>query len=136
MLEITESTDFKRIGDKVDSGYYDLSLFNDRMEYECRGTYAMDQALGNYLLTVPGERLFNLEFGSPLYVILFQKNIDTEEIRDQIYQNVENALSIVIDRDSIVLEPTEDSHILKIHFKYSTRDGVITNHEFVRRFSK
>lgn len=136
MLEITESPDFKRIGDKVDSGYYDLSLFNDKMEYECKGTYAMDQALENYLLTIPGERLFNLQFGSPLYLILFQKNIDTEEIRDQIYQNVEDALSIVIDRDSTVLEPTEDSHILTIHFKYSTRDGVITNHEFVRRFSK
>lgn len=136
MLEITKSSDFKRVGDKIDSGYYDLSLFNDANEYECRGTHAMDQALENYLLTIPGERLFNLDFGSPLYLILFQKNVDQEEIRDQIYQNIENALSIIIDRDTIDVGETDDPHVLKIHFRYSTRDGVITNHEFVRRFSK
>jgi phage baseplate assembly protein W len=136
MLDITKSSDFKRVGDKVDSGYYDISLFNDPNIYECKGTYAMDQALENYLLTIPGERLFNLKFGSPLYLILFQKNVDQDEIRNSIYQNIENALSISIDRSTADLGQTDDPHVLSIHFRYSTRDGVITNHEFTRRFSK
>lgn len=136
MLDITKSSDFKRVGDKVDSGYYDISLFNDQNIYECKGTYAMDQALENYLLTIPGERLFNLKFGSPLYLILFQKNVDQDEIRNSIYQNIENALSISIDRSTADLGQTDDPHVLSIHFRYSTRDGVITNHEFTRRFSK
>ena len=136
MLDITKSPDFKRIGDKIDSGYYDVSLFNDKNEYDCKGTHAMDQALENYILTIPGERLFNLQFGSPLYQILFQKNVDQEEIRNRIYRDIENALSIIIDRSTADLGQTDDPHILSIHFRYSTRDGVITNHEFVRRFSK
>jgi hypothetical protein len=136
MLDITKSPDFKRVGDKLDSGYYDISLFNHSEEYECKGTYAMDQALENILLTIPGERLFNLEFGSPLYLLLFQKNYDQDELRDKIYQSIENALSIVIDRDTSDLGTTDDPHVLLIHFRYSTKDGVITNHEFTRRFSK
>ena len=136
MLDITKSSDFKRVGDKVDSGYYDISLFNDQNIYECKGTYAMDQALENYLLTIPGERLFNLKFGSPLYLILFQKNVDQDEIRNSIYQNIENALSISIDRSTANLRQTDDTHVLSIHLRYSTRDGEITNHEFTRRFSK
>jgi hypothetical protein len=136
MLDITKSPDFKRVGDKLDSGYYDISLFNNSEEYECKGTYAMDQALENILLTIPGERLFNLEFGSPLYLLLFQKNYDQDELRDKIYQSIENALSIVIDRDTSDLGTTDDPHVLLIHFRYSTKDGVITNHEFTRRFSK
>ena len=136
MLDITKSPDFKRVGDKIDSGYYDVSLFNDANVYECRGTYAMDQALENYLLTIPGERLFNITFGSPLYLILFQKNVDQDELRERIYQNIENALGITIDRSSAEVLQNDNSLVLTIHFRYSTRDGVITDHEFTRRFSK
>ena len=136
MLDITKSPDFKRVGDKIDSGYYDVSLFNDENVYECKGTYAMDQALENYLLTIPGERLFNITFGSPLYLILFQKNVDQDELRERIYQNIENALGITIDRSAAEVLQNDNSHVLTIHFRYSTRDGVITDHEFTRRFSK
>jgi hypothetical protein len=136
MLDITKSPDFKRVGDKHDSGYYDISLFNNSEEYECKGTYAMDQALENILLTIPGERLFNLAFGSPLYKILFSKNVNQDEIRNKVFQQMEDLLNITIDRSTGGLGQTDDPHILAIHFKYSTRDGAITNHEFTRRFSK
>ena len=136
MLPVTESQDFKRAGDSVEAGYYDITLFNDPNMYECEGAYAMDQALENYLLTVPGERLFNLSFGSPLYRVLYQKSVNSSELRESIYQNIENALNISIDRSTADLGDAGDPNILTIHFKYSTRDGVITDHEFARRFSK
>ena len=136
MLPITESPDFKRVGDTLDTGYYDVSLFNNPKSYEIKGAAAMDQALENYLLTIPGERLFNIEFGSPLYQILFRKNINQDEIREEIYSQVENALQIVIDRSTAELGQTNDTHVLKIHFRYTTLDGTIINHEFSRRFSK
>jgi len=136
MLPITESPDFKRVGDTVEAGYYDVSLFNNENSYEVKGTTAMDQALENYLLTIPGERLFNVTFGSPLYIMLFQKNNDSEDLREQIYRNVEAALRIKIDRNSAYVDGTDDPRVLQIHFKYSTNDGVITNHEFTRRFSR
>ena len=137
MLDISASSDFKRVGSYVPNGYYDVTLLNKPNEYECYGVYAMDQALENYLLTVPGERLFNVEFGSPLYAVLFKNNTNTEELKEQIYQNVENMLSIVIDRnDAEISTVPEDPHVFTIHFRYSTNDGVIINHEFTRRFSK
>lgn len=136
MLPITESPDFKRVGDTIDTGYYDLSLFSNSKVSEIKGANAMDQALENYLLTIPGERLFNVEFGSPLYQILFQKNVNQEEIRERIYSQVEHALQIVIDRSTADLDQTNDTHVLKIHFRYSTLDGTIINHEFTRKFSK
>ena len=136
MLPITESPDFKRVGDTVEAGYYDISLFNRENSDEVKGTIAMDQALENYLLTIPGERLFNIAFGSPLYLMLFQKNNDQDELREQIYRTVENTMNITIDRDSAYVSGTDDPHVLQIHFKYSTTDGVITNHEFSRRFSR
>jgi phage baseplate assembly protein W len=136
MLPITESSDFKRVGDTVEGGYYDVTLFNDGDMYECSNFYAMDQAIENYLLTIPGERLFNIRFGSPLYSILFRKNDNQEEIREMIYSDVENALQISIDRSTAEIGPTDNPHILKIHFRYSTLDGAILNHEFARRFSK
>lgn len=136
MLDITASPDFKRVGDTVEAGYYDLTLFNEPDSYECKGTHAMDQALENFLLTVPGERLFNLGFGSPLYLILFTKNVDQESIREKVFIQMEELLKIRIDRKSAALGQTDDPHVLAIHFKYSTTDGVITNHEFTRRFSK
>lgn len=136
MLPITESPDFKRVGDTEEAGYYDISLFNRDNSYEVKGTTAMDQALENYLLTIPGERLFNIAFGSPLYLLLFQKNTDQDDLREQIYRNVETALNISIDRDQAYVSGTDDPHVLQIHFKYSTTDGVITNHEFSRRFSR
>ena len=136
MLPITESPDFKRVGDTLDSGYYDVTLFSNPKASEIKGAAAMDQALENYLLTIPGERLFNIEFGSPLYQILFQKNVNQDEIRERIYNQVETALQIAIDRSSAELLSTNDSHVLKIHFRYSTLDGTIINHEFSRKFSK
>lgn len=136
MLDITASPDFKRVGDTVDAGYYDITLYNEPDSYECKGTHAMDQALENFLLTAPGERLFNLGFGSPLYLILFSKNIDREAIREKVFIQMEEFLKIRIDRTTADLGQTDDPHVLTIHFKYSTTDGVITNHEFTRRFSK
>lgn len=136
MLDINSSPDFKRIGDTEDAGYYDISLFNNPNEYEVKGTNAMDQALENYLLTIPGERLFNLAFGSPLYQILFTKNVDQDQIREKVFQRMEDVLGIIIDRKTGGIGQTDDTHVLTIHFKYSTKDGLITNHEFTRRFSK
>lgn len=136
MLPIDQSPDFKRVGDSLDAGYYDITLMNNSELYECKGLYAMDQAIENYILTVPGERLFNIEFGSPLYAVLFQKNANTEELRNSIYLQIEKALNITIDRDTADINGTDNPHIFRIHFRYSTNDGVITNHEFVRRFCK
>lgn len=136
MLDITASPDFKRVGDTVEAGYYDLTLYSEPDAYECNGAHAMDQALENYLLTIPGERLFNLAFGSPLYKILFSKNVNQDEIRNKVFQQMEDLLNITIDRSTGGLGQTDDPHVLAIHFKYSTRDGAITDHEFTRRFSK
>lgn len=136
MLPITESPDFKRVGDTLDSGYYDVTLFSNPKSSEIKGAASMDQAIENYILTIPGERLFNIEFGSILYQILFQKNTNQDEIRERIYTQVENALQIIIDRSTAELGQTNDTHVLKIHFRYTTLDGTIVNHEFSRKFSK
>ena len=136
MLSISASSDFKRIGDTYQLGYYDLSMLDSSNNIECINPVdAIDQAIENYILTDPGERLFNLNFGSPITRILFQNNVNTEEVRNNLYTSIEMALDIVIDRSTEGIELNESSHILYIHFNYSTSNGVILNHSFQRKFS-
>ena len=71
MLSLSANSDYNRIGTTtVANEYYDWSNTTDTGEVW--GKQALDQMIENVLMTEPFERLFNLDFGSPLYEILFE----------------------------------------------------------------
>ena len=58
MLDITKSSDWKKVGDTVTTSYYDIdALFKNIDLYNAD---SIDQSIENLILTMNGERLFNI----------------------------------------------------------------------------
>lgn len=133
MLDIKKSSDFNRAGDDtLVYAFYDIDYnFN---QIELYNAAALDQSIENILLTQYGERMFNFTFGTVAQLLLFSNNTNTYEIRNRIYADVEKQLPIIIDRSTAEATFQDDSHVLTIHFRYTTTDGSIVNHEFQRHF--
>lgn len=134
MLDFTKNPDFKHRGDSVgvDSNY-DIDVQLKRSDL--RGADAIDQSIENLIMTEKGERLFNLDFGSPIHDVLFENNTNVEAIKEYIYDEVEKWIPITIDRGYETIEVNHSNHVLYIWFRYSTNDGSIINHDFKRKFS-
>lgn len=135
MLDIKAGADFKHVGDYVrHNSYYDID-FNFK-QMDLYGSDALDQSIENVIYTEFGERLFNFGFGSPVQAILFDNNYNTGENRNRIYQAIEKLVPISIDRtEANIGYYNDDPHILTVHFKYNSNDGLIMNHEFQRHIA-
>lgn len=66
---------------KIYSPFFDWNAWNLKYHHDIYGFSAIDQMILNILFTIPGERLFNIGFGGPLYEMLF-KNESSSMILD------------------------------------------------------
>lgn len=134
MLDITQSSDFKHVGDSIRTqSYYDVDVQIGRAEMY--GADAIDQSIENLIMTEKGERLFNTDFGSPMHEILFQNKIDESVYREKIYAEIEKWIPIRINRGYETAKVNDSTHVLEVWFRYSTLDGTIINHDFKRKFT-
>lgn len=134
MLDITQSSDFKRIGDRVGyEQFYDIDVQIKRNEMT--GPEALDQSIENLIMTEKGERLFNTDFGSPMHDVLFENNTNVDELRSYIYDEIEKWIPIKINRGYETMRVNDSTHILEVWFRYSSTDGSVVNHDFKRKFS-
>ena len=129
MLDITKSSDWKKVGDTVTTSYYDIdALFKNIDLYNAD---SIDQSIENLILTMNGERLFNIQFGSPFYRILFENVNQADNLMPAVYDKIENYIPIKINRGSAKVKTSAVNHSVSVSFVYSTNDGVIKNHSFM-----
>jgi phage baseplate assembly protein W len=72
----------------------------------------------NVLLTEPGERLFNPNFGVGIRKLLFEQNINKESLEDKIRMQI-NIYIPEINLVSVVADKAPHSHVLFIKITYS-----------------
>lgn len=137
MFDLSANSDFKSNTTKVASPYIDLAI-DCNSSIEIYGFDVLDQWIESILCTIPGERLFNTSFGSPLYKILFDNGTSSNAatIFNQIVLIIQNWISdITIDTDSSNYNFDELNHTFTIQFVYySTK--LSAKHQFSRRIKQ
>lgn len=58
----------------IASPFFDWNAFNLKYHSDIYNFNVIDQMILNILFTIPGERLFNIGFGGPLYNMLFKND--------------------------------------------------------------
>lgn len=135
MLELSQNSDFKRLQEfTLDNEYYDWDMYSTTKELW--GKQALDQMIENVLLTEPFERLFNLDFGTPLYSILFENFTSVDQVMPYVFDIIEKWVPIKIDRNQAKIEKDEDNHSFAFQIKYDSNNGMIRNALFARRLRK
>lgn len=131
MLSLSANADFKRISDfTITNEYYDWDAYGTSKEVW--GKTAVDQMIENILLTEPMERLFNLDYGSPLYTLLFENFSEVDRLMPYVFAIIEKWVPIKIDRKNAEIEKDEDNHALSFRIDYTTNNGLIKG-TFARR---
>lgn len=77
------------------------------------------QNLKNLLLTSPGERVMDVDFGVGLRRTLFENNTPTTRARleSRIYEQIATYMPFV-DVTSLEINPSEDMHLIDIKLRY------------------
>jgi len=87
----------------ISAPFFDINAWNLKYHSDLVNFAALDQMIINILFTIPGERLFNLGFGGPLYQMLF-KNDNSDIILDAMSTIIRilemNLPDIIIDRQN------------------------------------
>ena len=134
MLSLSANPDFTTLTNtKIANPYYDLDALGEQTEVW--GKEALDQMIENVLLTEPFERLFNLAYGSPLYLLLFENFARMDELMPQVFDAIEYWVPIKIDRTNADIEKDEINHVLLFKIPYVSNNGMITG-IFARRIKK
>lgn len=96
---------------------YDMA--NDIRQGELTDVEAIRQSIHNILTTIPGERLFNIEFGTRLWTLIFNSNItsltesdvitimleDINKWEDRVYIDTNNTrIAVDYDNKSVHIE--------------------------------
>ena len=89
----------------------------------------------NVLLTEPFERLFNLAYGSPLYLLLFENFSQADELMPRVFDTIEYWVPIKIDRGNADIVKDEFNHVITFKIPYISNDGLIQG-IFARRIRK
>ena len=80
----------------VTNEYYDWDAsFTDK---ELWGADALNQSIEMVLTTEPQERLFNLDFGSPLFSVIFENANQMGPVLDHVFDIIEYWVPITINR--------------------------------------
>ncbi len=84
--------------------------------------------LKNLILTMKGERVYNPEFGSDLYRLLFEPTVDEELFQDRVFQTITDAVQrfmpfVTINEVAIDFKP--DDNLAFISINYSV-NGFVT----------
>lgn len=134
MLSLSANPDFSTLSNaNVVNPYYDLDGLGEKTELW--GKDALDQMIENVILTEPFERLFNLAYGSPLYLLLFENFARMDELMPQVFDAIEYWVPIKIDRTNADIEKDEINHVLLFKIPYVSNNGMITG-IFARRIKK
>lgn len=132
MLSLSANADFKRRSDfTFTDEYYDWDAYGEHAEL--RGKLALDQMIENALLTEPQERLFNLDYGSPIFKVLFENFSRADELINYVFSYIEAWVPVTIDRKSAEIEKDEDNNAISFRISYVSNNGLIKG-TFARRF--
>jgi hypothetical protein len=138
MLPLSANSDFQNNGDLYKpTNYLDINgddLYHTSVVY---GTDALDQAIEAVIVTEPWERLFNIDFWSPFYRLLFNQEQEAEPIVQDTFDMIEKwvGVSIIRNEADISVNGSEHSVSLTIPYYY-TDNGKTYKHIFSRVISK
>lgn len=77
--------------------------------------------LKNLILTMKGERVYNPEFGSDLYRLLFEPTVDEELFQDKVFQTITDAVQrfmpfVTINEVVIDFKPNDNLAFISINY--------------------
>lgn len=118
MLPLSANADFKDYGAAGENPYRDINGDDISQTPEIYGTDALDQAIEAVIVTEPWERLFNIDFWSPFYRLLFQNEGDVENIINEVFQMIEKWVSVRIDRNNADVSTDAFNHTVALKIPY------------------
>lgn len=118
MLPLSANNDFKDYGAAGENPYRDINGDDISLKSEVYGTDALDQAIEAVIVTEPWERLFNIDFWSPFYRLLFQNEGDAEEIVEEVFQMIEKWVDVRIDRANADINVDSFNHAVTLKIPY------------------
>lgn len=134
MLSLSANPDFKVLDNaQVVNPYYDWDAMG--VDTEVLGKTALDQMIENVLLTEPFERLFNLAYGSPIYLLLFENFSNVDSLMPQVFEIIEHWVPIKIHQSQAEITKDEDHNALLFKIPYTSNNGLISG-IFARRIRK
>lgn len=134
MLSLSANPDFSTLETATTvNQYYDIDSRGEKTELW--GKEAIDQMIENVIMTEPFERLFNLSYGSPLYLVLFDNFSNLDSIMSEVFDTIEYWVPIKIDRAKADIETDEINHVLMFKIPYVSNNGMISG-LFARRIRK
>ncbi len=135
MLPLSANNDFKNQGEyKAENPFRDWNGESLKHKAEVYGTDAIDQAIEAVIVTEPHERLFNPEFCSPFYRLLFQNESSAEEIIEEVFRRVEVWCGVEIDRENALVEVDSANHSVELTIPYYYNNR-LSKHIFSRAIS-
>lgn len=138
MLPLSANSDFQNHGELYKpTNYIDINgddLYHTSVVY---GTDAIDQAIEAVIVTEPWERLFNIDFWSPFYRLLFNQEQEAEQIIQDTFDMIEKWVGISIIRTEADIKVNGEEHSVALTIPYIYVDnGSPFKHIFSRVISK
>lgn len=131
-MPLSANPDFQNMDNALINPYYDISV-DYKNTSDVLGTDALDQAIENLICTEPGERLFNIDFWSPLYRVLFENGNNVSYVADQVYTQIEKYVPVTVNRDAAYISFNKYSNELEISIPYFFNfHGETRSHNFKR----
>ena len=138
MLPLSANSDFKNLGElQAPSTYYDIDGSMAADNSDIYSVNAIDQMIENIILTEPWERLFNLDFWSPFYKLLFDNTANAEDVIQETFDTIEYWTGITIDRTNANVDIDDAKHEVSLQIPYVYEDnGAGYYHTFSRVISQ
>lgn len=76
----------------------------------------------NYILTNPGERFFDPEFGSGIRALLFEQATDLDVYGDRLREGIEAYVQNIIVNNVAVTQDQENENLIHIYVDYSVNN--------------
>lgn len=135
MKPLHENPDFKNLDEyRQENSFRDING-DLSSKSEVYGTDALDQAIEAVIITEPYERIFNLEFWSPFYKLLFEDNVEVDDIIQAVVERIERFIDIRVDVESMNVKVDNSRHSVSLEIPYYW-DGGKRYHIFSRVISK
>lgn len=118
MLPLSANPDFKDVSMTITNPFMDLNGDDLSKTAVIFGTDALDQAIEAIIVTEPYERLFNIEFYSPFYKLLFENENVVDDIMAQVYDKIEQYVGVVVDRSGCDVRVDTQNHRVSFKLPY------------------
>lgn len=138
MFRLDQNPDFKNQGELYKpSNYLDINGDDLSQQVVIHGTDAIDQAIEAVIVTEPWERLFNIDFWSPFYKLLFSTANNVDSIVSETFDMIEKWTGVIIERSKANVVVDSDNHEVALSIPYLYVDnGTTYSHTFSRAISK